>query len=126
MDKKHILFPLLLIVAGCSSMGIAQAMDGQEAPEPESTAEMRGAAFAQTHCAQCHSIEGGFSPRPESPSFAHIVNTPGLTDETLHYWLAHSHNFPAMMDFTIAPDQIDDLAQYMLTLKDENSQPPIQ
>ncbi len=124
MDTKHILFPLLLLAAGCSATGMAMNSDARGAPE--TTAEMRGEAFAQTHCAQCHSIEGGYSPRPESPSFAHIVNTAGLTDQTLNYWLAHSHNFPAMMDFEIAPDQIDDLAQYMLTLRDENYQPPVQ
>lgn len=126
MDTKHILLSLLLLAAGSGSMVMAQAMEGEEPGASESTAEMRGEAFAQTHCAQCHSIETGFSPRPESPSFAHIVNTAGLTDQTLNYWLAHSHNFPAMMDFEIAPEQIDDLAQYMLTLKDENYRAPVQ
>jgi mono/diheme cytochrome c family protein len=126
MVKNHLLIPLLLLAAGGSSMVMAQAMEGELPGASESTAEMRGEAFAQAHCAQCHSIEAGFSPRPESPSFAHIVNTEGLTDETLNYWLAHSHNFPAMMDFEIAPEQIDDLAQYMLTLRDESYQPPVQ
>lgn len=128
MAKKHLLFFLPLLLASCAPMGSTQTV-GSEYPDAQadaSPAAMRGAAFAQSHCAQCHSIEDGFSPRPESPSFAQIVNTPGLTDETLNYWLANSHNFPEIMDFTIAPEQIDDLAQYMLTLKDENYQPPVQ
>ncbi|RED15729.1 c-type cytochrome [Parasphingopyxis lamellibrachiae] len=131
MAKTHLLFSLPLLLASCASMDGTQAVGSESPDQPviqadTSPAAMRGAAFAQSHCSQCHSIEDGFSPRPESPSFAQIVNTPGLTDETLNYWLENSHNFPEIMDFTIAPEQIDDLAQYMLTLKDEDYQPPVQ
>lgn len=99
---------------------------GDELRPSSSSAQMRGSAFARTHCSQCHSIEGGFSPRPEAPSFAAITNTPGLTDQTLEFWLRNSHNFPEIMDFAIAPEQVNDLAQYMLTLQDEDYRPPVQ
>lgn len=131
MARKQILFSLPLLVASCAAMEGPHAVGAEYSEQPAvgadaSPAAIRGAAFAQSHCSQCHSIEDGFSPRPESPSFAQIINTPGLTDESLNYWLANSHNFPEIMDFTIAPEQIDDLARYMLTLRDENYRPPVQ
>jgi hypothetical protein len=69
---------------------------------------------------------GRASSNPEAPSFEAIVNTPGLTAATLGPWLRDSHNFPAMMDFAIAPDQIDDLAAHMLALQRSDYTPPIQ
>lgn len=122
----RILVPLLLLVLGCSAINAEQAIGGEEIVPSASAAQMRGSAFARTQCSQCHSIEGSFSPRPEAPSFSAIINTPGLTDLTLQDWLENSHNFPEIMDFAIAPEQIDDLSQYMLTLKDENYQMPVQ
>jgi mono/diheme cytochrome c family protein len=126
MTLKHILVSLLLLIGGCGALSAEQEIGGEELTPSVSAAQMRGSSFARTHCSQCHSIEAGFSPRPEAPSFAAIINTPGLSDQTLTFWLANSHNFPEVMDFEIASEQIDDLAQYMLTLKDEDYRRPIQ
>lgn len=82
-----------------------------DVPAPE-----RGLAFAQAHCAACHAIAPGrVSPNPEAPTFAAVVETPGLTAETLSAWLRRSHDFPAIMQFEVASDQIDALTAYMLT-----------
>jgi len=44
---------------------------------------------------------------------------------TLKPWLSNSHDFPAMMDFSIDPERIDDLASYMLTLRSAKYRPEI-
>lgn len=87
----------------------------------------RGLAFARGHCAACHGIvAGAISPNPESPPFEAVVNTPGLTQDTLLVFLRDSHNYPATMDFEIAPEQIGDLAAYMITLRRDDYRPVIQ
>jgi mono/diheme cytochrome c family protein len=93
----------------------------------ESERSTRGLAFVQARCSGCHAVTPGrSSPNPEAPSFETVVSTPGLTAATLKPWLRDSHNFPAMMNFAIAPDQIDDLAAYMITLQHHDYKPPIQ
>lgn len=78
----------------------------------------RGLAFATSHCAACHGVgRDQLSHNPEVPPFEVAVNKPGLTRDTLTYWLRTSHNYPEIMNFEIDPDQVDDLAAYMLTLR---------
>lgn len=93
----------------------------------DSTPPSRGLEFAQTHCSTCHAVAAlQTSPNREAPPFELVVNRPGLTPATLRSWLRNSHNFPEMMDFAIAPDQIDDLAAYMMTLQSKDFRPPSQ
>src|SRR3546814_19960419 len=98
-------------------MASGQAKPVGVADRAENTAAKRGMAFARSHCAACHAVGTGMSPKPEAPSFEAIVNTPGLTAETLKPWLRDSHNYPEIMNFAIAPPQLDALAPYMLHLK---------
>ncbi len=86
----------------------------------------RGLGFAQRHCAACHAVESGGSPNPQAPPFEAVINQQGLSAETLKPWLRNSHDFPAMMNFAIDPEKIDELAAYMLTLKDPAYRPAIQ
>lgn len=96
------------------------------APAPLSPSAMRGLAFAKANCAGCHAVEGsGASPNAEAPAFAAIANTPDLTGETLRQYLRDSHNYPAAMNFTVEPAQIDDLADYVVTLKRADYKPDI-
>jgi mono/diheme cytochrome c family protein len=79
----------------------------------------RGLAFAQMRCAACHAVTpGGISPNPDAPAFESVVNVPGLTAETLTVWLRTSHYYPEAMNFEIAPEEVDGLTRYMLTLRD--------
>lgn len=87
----------------------------EDQPSPAS----RGFRFADTHCSECHAIgKLGISRNPEAPTFEAVVNTPELTATTLTAWLRRSHNYPQIMSFEIEPDQIDDLAAYMMTLRE--------
>lgn len=86
----------------------------------------RGLAFARARCSGCHAVtSGGLSPNPESPPFEAVVNATGLTRSTLTQFLRDSHNFPEVMNFTVAPAQIDDLADYMVTLRSPDYRPAI-
>lgn len=86
---------------------------------PAADAATRGLAFAQAHCASCHAVAiNQYSPVPAAPAFPAVINTPGLTPETLGTWLRDSHNFPEIMNFEIKPDHIADLAAYMMTLRE--------
>lgn len=116
---------LALLVSGCSAIGDA-SLPSPHALSSEASPEQRGLAFAQNRCAQCHAVKGGISPIPQVPTFTAVINTPGLDMTTLKPWLQNSHDFPAMMNFTIEPQHIDDLAAYMLTLKDPAYRPAIQ
>jgi mono/diheme cytochrome c family protein len=97
------------------------------APPPSTlTSAERGLAFAQARCSGCHEITAtGISPNPASPPFAAVVNKPGITRDTLRQFLRDSHNFPDAMNFRVEPEQIDDLADYMLTLQTPDYHPPI-
>src|SRR3546814_5734249 len=79
-------------------MASGQAKPVGVADRAENTAAKRGMAFARSHCAACHAVGTGMSPKPEAPSFEAIVNTPGLTAETLKPWLRDSHNYPEIMN----------------------------
>lgn len=119
-----ILLPLLALAA-CSAPTTGAAGTAPAPPAATSapsaapsTPVARGRAFAQAHCSGCHAVtRGRVSPNPESPPFETVVDTPGLTGTTLAAWLRDSHNFPEIMNFSIDPGQVDDLAAYMLTLR---------
>lgn len=81
--------------------------------------DTRAPAFVEAACGGCHAVEPPFlSPNPASPSFAAIANRPGLSEKSLADWLAGAHNYPEDMDFTLTRKQIDQIAAYMVTLRD--------
>lgn len=108
--------PLALALAACATTAAAGL----------TAKERRGLAFAEAHCAQCHAVRAGAgSPNPESPGFEAVANMPGLTDYSLRRYLIDSHNYPAAMNFTVAPAQADDLAAYVITLRKPGYKPEI-
>jgi mono/diheme cytochrome c family protein len=103
----------------------APSTSGVEASGLSPSAQ-RGAIFAQVRCSSCHGVtKSARSPNPESPRFEAIANSPGLSRGTLRTFLRDSHNYPGAMNFTIAPGESDDLADYMLTLKSRDYRPDI-
>ncbi|MFT4026820.1 MAG: cytochrome c [Novosphingobium sp.] len=106
----------LLALGGLAAVAAPLAAAGPSQRAPQAQVQ-RGLAFARVHCSGCHGVEANrLSPNPEAPPFEYVVSKDGLTPETLTYWLRHSHNFPEIMNFEIADDQVDALAAYMLTL----------
>lgn len=122
--RSILLLPSFLLIAACATPGVS-APTSTAANGVTKLAAERGLAFATAHCSTCHAVGSGSSPNKDAPSFEDVINTPGLTAETLTPWLANSHNFPEIMSFAIAPEHIEDLAAHMLTLKDPNYKPRI-
>ena len=119
--------PVLALLALTACSAASQPPETASAPPPPAMTPMeRGHAFAEARCSACHAITPqGISPNPESPPFDAVVNKPGITRDTLRQFLRDSHNFPGAMNFRVEPEQIDDLADYMLTLQTPGYRPPI-
>jgi mono/diheme cytochrome c family protein len=108
---------LALLVAG--SHGLPAANPAL----PATTADNE--TFVRATCGGCHAIDGqSLSRNPRAPSFPEIVNTEGVTEETLSVWLRGAHNYPAEMDFYLTDRAVDRIVSYMLTLKDPNFRRP--
>lgn len=109
----------LLTLASCTTVP-------KLAPLELTEQQARGYAFAKTNCTGCHAITpAGTSANPEAPHFQAIANMPGLTRETLRNFLRDSHNYPAAMNFTVEPGQVEDLTDYVLSLRKADYKPEI-
>lgn len=116
----------LLMLGGALLLGACQQQQQQSlVTQVASAPQVRGHELAKKACATCHAIERGSisSPNPQAPSFAVIVNQQGLTAETLSPWLRDAHNYPNEMQFELDPSKVDDLVEYMLTLRDPDFRP---
>lgn len=112
---SRISFAFLLgsfLLAGCQEPG-----NSVDSVSSRATAE--APTFAQALCAGCHAVKPlQLSPNPGAPAFADIVNRPGVTQRSLHRFLTDAHNYPEVMDFDLEPHHVEELSNYMITLKD--------
>ena len=78
----------------------------------------RGLQFATRVCAECHALLPGdtVSPRRESPPFAAIANSPGMTGMALAIFFQTPHK--SMPDLIIAREDRDNVIAYILSLQD--------
>lgn len=99
-----------LALAGCQTT---------PAPAPASQAAATPApAFVEAACGGCHAVEAPFlSPNRSAPSFEAIANRPGVTKATIRAWLINAHNYPEQMDFDLERDHVEQVADYMITLR---------
>ena len=119
--KLNALVPCLaaLLIAGCQTTPATQVATAS----PLAAGDAH--ALAQAACAGCHSVERyGLSPNPASPEFPTIANASGLSVASLTNWLRNAHNYPEEMDFYLEDDEVAALVGYILTLRDEDYQPP--
>lgn len=121
--------PLLLIAL--TALAACATAPGTDNPPPmvgkatSPSPDTRAPAFVEAACGGCHAVEPPFlSPNPASPSFAAIANRPGLSETSLGDWLFDAHNYPEDMDFTLTRKQTDQIAAYMVTLRDAGYVPP--
>ncbi|MFY0610378.1 MAG: cytochrome C [Hyphomicrobiaceae bacterium] len=94
---------------GCLAIGQADA-----ATLGEPTA---GKAYAQMHCASCHSIvpNGNTSPVAEALPFQMIADTGGMTRTALFVFFRTPH--PTMPNLIVRGDDVDNIIAYILSLK---------
>jgi cytochrome c2 len=75
-----------------------------------------GQDYAKRVCAACHDIEkGDVALFTDVPSFQEIADTQGMSPRALRVWLQTSH--PNMPDLIIAPDDMDNVIAYIMSLK---------
>jgi mono/diheme cytochrome c family protein len=114
-----------LFLAALAALAACTTPQGTDTPPPmvgkatSPSPDTRAPAFIEAACGGCHAVEPPFlSPNPASPSFAAIANRQGLSEKSLADWLADAHNYPEEMDFTLSRPQIDQIAGYMVSLRD--------
>ncbi|MEX0342004.1 MAG: hypothetical protein AB3N06_05415 [Erythrobacter sp.] len=105
---------VMLPLAACQT-------DGAE-PAPAARAPTTGEEAVPTYvtaiCGECHAVtDNAVSPNPQEPGFADIANSPGVTRETLVTFLSDAHNYPMQMDVDLVEEDIEVIADYMLTLQ---------
>ena len=75
-----------------------------------------GRRLAQAWCKECHALEAvsaGASSR--APDFVRIANRTSTTELSLKVFLRSNHG--SMPNLIITPDQADDLASFILSLR---------
>jgi mono/diheme cytochrome c family protein len=95
------------IILGFAAQGRAQEMGDAK----------KGATLAQTVCAECHTVDVGQTPSPNTraPSFVTVAKTRGMTELALRVWLQSPH--PTMPNLLLTDEQKDDVIAYLLSLK---------
>jgi mono/diheme cytochrome c family protein len=107
-----------LALAACATVTGTEYHPPMVGQSTSPSADTRAPAFVEAACGGCHAVEPPFlSPNPASPSFAAIANRRGLSEKSLADWLAEAHNYPEDMDFTLTRPQIDQIAHYMVSLR---------
>lgn len=85
------------------------------APLPSDSASA-GRRLAEAWCKDCHAIEAAtVGTRSGPPDFVAIANRASTTALSLKVFFKTSHH--RMPNLIIAPEQADDLANYILSLK---------
>jgi mono/diheme cytochrome c family protein len=72
--------------------------------------------LAEQRCSQCHGVKRGEkSPDVDAPSFTDISAEPSITEYMLRVFLQTPH--PTMPNLIINPDEMDDIVNYIVSLK---------
>lgn len=112
----------LTIVAPASVALLAAACQTYSPPRAESAPPPP--AFVEAACGGCHATEPPFlSPNQRAPSFESVANRPGVTKATIRAWLINAHNYPEQMDFDLERGQVDQITDYMITLRRDDYVP---
>jgi cytochrome c len=96
-------------LAGAISVTMA-VLNGASADAPA------GKELAEKWCAECHSTRPGrLSPNSAAPTFPELAAEPSITAYSLRAFLRSPHE--SMPQITFTPDQMDDIVDYILSLK---------
>ena len=75
----------------------------------------RGGNLALRWCVSCHVVAPDATGGDAGPAFANLASRPGQTEQALRNWLAEPH--PPMPDLGLAVTEFDDIASYIVSLK---------
>jgi mono/diheme cytochrome c family protein len=105
----------LAVLLAIAALFVIMRRAGGESLGPDRVAA--GQRLAEAWCKSCHAIQphmGGMMS-DQAPSFTAIANRHGTTALSIKVFLKTSHaNMP---NIVIAPDQADDLAEFILSLR---------
>ena len=114
-----------LLASGCQVNGPSVETAAPAAPVAAS-AEKEAPIFVTAICGDCHAVKiNQISPNPQAPGFADIANSPGVTRETLVAFLSDAHNYPMQMDVDLVEEDIELIADYMITLQSNTYVKPL-
>ena len=100
-------------LGGCQTM----------APERSDIAQRENEVpkYVEAVCADCHAVTADtISLNPQAPGFADIANSPGVTHDTLVSFLSDAHNYPLQMDVDLDEEDIEVIADYIITLQSDD------
>jgi hypothetical protein len=116
-----------ITVLALSACALAPREDSRTSPSAPGASSLpnepdgatTGLRIAEARCSGCHAVmPGQVSPNSDAPPFASIAQRSGLTQSSASSWLRESHNFPDQMNFYLESDQAEQLAIYLLTLRE--------
>ncbi len=104
---------LVTLAAAAALFLILRQASGAAAGADSATA---GHQLAQAWCSTCHVIDATRAGASNAaPDFVQVANLPSTTALSLKVFLRTSH--PSMPNLVLTPDQIDDVVNYILSLK---------
>ena len=124
MNRPAILAALVAL-ASCESVPPEEAtlpVQSRIAISEASSAVLRGAAYAQTHCAGCHAIgRTGDSPLPAAPHFRELSQRYPVADlgEAFAEGIVTAH--PAMPQFVMSMRENSGLIAYLQSIQDDQA-----
>jgi cytochrome c553 len=117
MRNTAAILAVVLPLAACQTYGAEPAPAAHAATTDEDAVP----TYVTAICGECHAVtDNAVSPNPQAPGFADIANSPGVTRDTLVTFLSDAHNYPMQMDVDLVEEDIEVIADYMLTLQSED------
>lgn len=99
-----------------SGLAVAAALIVFATAGEAKAAASRGEILSQQWCAQCHGVRPNQSSADQNaPSFSAIAAEPSATEYSLRIFLRVPH--PTMPNFVIKPDDIDEIVDYIMSMK---------
>ncbi len=115
MARSTWLHVLIAAVGALAVLLFVRLHNASGAPLPSDSASA-GHRLAEAWCKDCHAIEPlTVGARGSPPDFTAIANRPSTTALALKVFMKTSHH--RMPNLIIAPEQADDLANYILSLR---------
>ena len=115
MARSTWLHILIAVAAALAVLLFVRLHNANGAPLP-SDSTSAGHRLAEAWCKDCHAIEAATAgARGGPPDFVAIANRASTTALSLKVFFKTSHH--RMPNLIIAPEQADDLANYILSLK---------
>jgi mono/diheme cytochrome c family protein len=101
---------------GAAGFGALMAFASTAFAQERAGSVATGHDLAKALCRECHQVDGADPLLPTgAPSFADVAALPSTTALSLRVFFKSNHE--TMPNYQLTPDQIDNLVDYILSLK---------